>query len=157
MKPTSHLRPRLQPILQGILFGLALGLAPNLTAQVAYDRHSPQLQFAAQAVEAALASRGERAVVNLTVDAAADLKPEGFSIRRKGAPFTVTGKDAAGAMYGGLDLAETIRSEGVAAVRPKQQNPYMPMRGIKFNIPLDARTPTYSAFGDATEKNTAEI
>ncbi len=157
MKTTRQLSHQLPPILPGILLGLALGLATNLTAAVSYDQKSPQLKFAARAVESALAARGEQAAVTLTVDTSAELKSEGFSILRDGAAFKVMGKDSAGAMYGGLDLAETIRSEGVAAVRPKQQNPYLPMRGIKFNLPLDARTPTYSAFGDATEKNTAEI
>ena len=57
----------------------------------------------------------------------------------------------------GLDLAETIRSEGLAGVKDKRQDPYMPMRGIKFNIPLDVRTPSYSDVCDAAQKNIPEI
>jgi hypothetical protein len=52
-------------------------------------------------------------------------------------------------MYGGLDLAETIRSEGLAGVENKTRNPYMQMRGVKFNCPLDVRTPSYSDVCDA--------
>ena len=86
------------------------------------------------------------------------LKPEGFSIRTtsRGSQIThwVIGADAAGAMYGGLELAEVIRCMGLDAVRALDQNPYMPLRGIKFNCPLDERTPTYSNHnGDSQRKN----
>ena len=86
------------------------------------------------------------------------LKPEGFSIRTTsvGGRTThwVVGRDAAGGMYGGLELAEIIRCYGLDAVRAVEQNPYMSLRGIKFNCPLDERTPTYHAHtGDAQRKN----
>jgi len=129
----------------------------TVSAKVSYNTKLPQMQFAAKEINEALTSRGESATIVLAIDGSAKLKAEGFTIVKEGSGFKVIGKDAAGAMYGGLDLAETIRSSGVDFIKPVQQNPYMPMRGIKFNIPLDARTPTYSAFGDATEKNTAEV
>jgi hypothetical protein len=34
--------------------------------------------------------------------------------------------------------------------------PFLERRGIKFNIPLDARTPSYDDSGDAAQKNIAE-
>ena len=90
--------------------------------------------------------------------ASVGLKPEGFSIRTTSTAGQTThwiiGKDAAGAMYGGLDLAEVIRGGGLDAVRTVDQNPYMPLRGIKFNCPLDERTPTYHNHdGDAQRNN----
>ena len=90
--------------------------------------------------------------------ASADLRPEGFSIRTTSAggrtKHWVIGKDTAGGMYGGLELAEVIRCRGLDAVRAVDQNPYMPLRGIKFNCPLDERTPTYHNHdGDAQRKN----
>lgn len=115
------------------------------------------MQFAAKEINASLASRGEEATIVLTVDVNSDLKAEGFSVIKIGKGFKVIGKDPAGAMYGGLDLAETIRSEGVAAIRPTLQNPYMHMRGIKFNIPLDVRSPSYSDVSDAAQNNMAEM
>lgn len=118
---------------------------------------SPQVKFANEVVRASLTARGEDAKVELTIDAAAELKPEGFKIRKEGAAITVIGKDAAGAMYGGLDVAETIRSEGLRAVKETTQNPYMQMRGTKFNIPLDVRTPSYTDVSDAAQKNIAEM
>ncbi len=46
-------------------------------------------------------------------------------------------------MYGGLELAEVIRCAGFDAIIAVDRNPYMPLRGVKFNCPLDERTPTY--------------
>jgi hypothetical protein len=37
------------------------------------------------------------------------------------------------------------------------QNPYMKVRGTKFNIPLDVRTPTYTEPSDAAQNNMAEM
>jgi hypothetical protein len=113
----------------------------------------PQVKFANDEIEASLAARGENARIVLQVDDSVDLQAEGFMIRKAGEAITVTGKDAGGVMYGGLDLAETIRSEGLAGVKDKTQNPYMQMRGTKFNIPLDVRTPSYSDVCDAAQKN----
>lgn len=86
------------------------------------------------------------------------LKTEGFSIRRDSKnAIRVVGADAAGVMYGGLELAEQIRLYGIQGVRNTDQNPYMEKRGIKFNIPLDVRTPSYSDMSDAAQENIAEM
>jgi len=90
--------------------------------------------------------------------APAALQPQGFAIRRTsvagGTEIAVIGGDPAGAMYGGLDLAETLRLEkGLAGAADKTQAPAIARRGIKFNIPLDARTPSYDDSGDAAQEN----
>ena len=65
--------------------------------------------------------------------------------------IVISSRDAAGAMYGGLELAEQIRTHGVEGVADTDRNPYMPMRGTKFNIPLDLRTPSYSDMSDSAQ------
>ena len=82
-----------------------------------------------------------------------NLKKEGFSIQKKGGRVTVTGFDAAGLMYGSLELAEQIKLYGFEEVKEMTRNPYMEMRGPKFNIPLDVRTPSYTDACDAGQKN----
>lgn len=85
---------------------------------------------------------------------------EGFSIRRSAAPANATwivGSDAGGLLYGGLELAEQIRLHGLAAIKDMDRNPYMDMRGVKFNIPLDVRTPSYSDMSDAAQANIGEV
>ena len=83
-----------------------------------------------------------------------DLRPEGFSLRRCG-PSTlwVVGSDPAGLLYGGFELAEQLAISGWDGVRDTDQNPYMAMRGTKFNLPLDVRTPTYSDPGESAQVN----
>ncbi|NJL18759.1 MAG: carbohydrate-binding family 6 protein [Bdellovibrionaceae bacterium] len=81
-------------------------------------------------------------------------KPESFSIQKTGGDqIRIVGTDAAGAMYGGLEVAEELRIGGLKAVTADEQKPAMDMRGIKFNIPLDVRTPSYSDMGDAGQYN----
>jgi hypothetical protein len=88
-------------------------------------------------------------------------KPESFSIRRskQGTADTVwvVGTGAGGVMYGGLEVAEQIRLKGLQSIEPMDRSPYMNMRGVKFNIPLDVRTPSYSDMSDAAQANIAEM
>ena len=140
-----------------LLFFAGMLLSDSAWAEVVFDPQSLPMRFAANEINAALALRGESASITLEIDPSLELKTEGFSIVKTNDGCRVIGKDPAGAMYGGLDLAETIRSEGVAVVQPKQQSPYMQMRGIKFNIPLDARTPSYTDVCDAAQKNILEM
>jgi Protein of unknown function (DUF4038)/Domain of unknown function (DUF5060) len=69
----------------------------------------------------------------------------------------VSGADACGAMYGGLDVAEAIRLGTVGDLQAGEHTAYIAQRGIKFNIPLDARTPSYSDAGDAAQQNIPEM
>ncbi len=74
---------------------------------------------------------------------------QGYAIQRvvDGAAtnWWVIGRDDPGAMYGGFELAEAVKmASGLAGVINRQANPYRANRGIKFNIPLDARTPTHT-------------
>jgi hypothetical protein len=95
------------------------------------------------------------------VQAAMELQPQGFSIRtsrnRRLTTHWVIGADAAGSMYGGLELAEMIQIGDLASVEKVDQNPYMAMRGTKFNIPLDVRTPSYTDVSDAAQHNIPEM
>ena len=90
-----------------------------------------------------------------------DLKPEGFGIRRTTqngkTTWWVLGADAAGTMYGGLELAEVISVKGLDEIQEDVQNPYMTKRGTKFNCPLDLRTPSYSDMSDAAQYNIKEM
>ena len=146
-----------------------IGFAAGEVTQALQDRgHSTSrsplasVGLDAKGTRIVLATQGDTAVVGAMrgrgVAESSSLKSEGFSIRRTGGggltTYWVVGKDAAGAMYGGLEIAEVIRCSGLDAVQAVDQNPYMALRGIKFNCPLDERTPTYSNHtGDAQRKN----
>jgi len=89
------------------------------------------------------------------------LAPEGFSLRHTSQSathsFFIYSSDPGGALYGGLELAEQIRTRGVDGVVDTDRNPYMPMRGTKFNIPLDLRTPSYTDMSDSAQANIATV
>jgi len=77
------------------------------------------------------------------------LEPQGYALRRVASGGSTRvwaiGHDSAGAMYAALELAEVARIDGtLERVRDRQVGPAIAKRGIKFNIPLDARTPSYS-------------
>ena len=93
---------------------------------------------------------------------ARDILPEGFRIERsvRNDPIQsidILAIDPAGLLYGGLEVAEIIRTLGIDHVKDDIQNRYMRMRGTKFNLPLDARTPSYTDVCDAAQINIPEM
>ncbi|MEJ0087106.1 MAG: carbohydrate-binding family 6 protein [Pseudomonadota bacterium] len=103
---------------------------------------------------------GLRSAAGANIDSAA-IGAEGFALRhsiRDGRHiFSIVSRDAGGAMYGGLELAEQIRTRGIEDVVDTDRNPYMSLRGTKFNLPLDLRTPSYSDMSDSAQQNIATV
>ena len=89
------------------------------------------------------------------------LEAEGFSIQRTRdkdvTTIFVVANDQAGLMYGGLELAESIKLKGINSIDNIAQNPYVKKRGVKMNIPLDVRTPSYTDVSDAAQQNIPEM
>ena len=87
--------------------------------------------------------------------------PQSYSIRRLAQGNVVTiavlSADPAGAMYGALDLAEAVRLGALGDLRDSDHSPRVERRGIKFNVPLDVRTPGYSDSGDSAQQNIPEM
>ncbi|HWE49168.1 MAG TPA: hypothetical protein VG273_05245 [Bryobacteraceae bacterium] len=87
--------------------------------------------------------------------------PQAYSIRRARSNgrdiLAVLAADANGAMYGALDIAEALRLGRLNEVADSDHAPHIAQRGIKFNIPLDARTPSYSDNSDAAQANIPEM
>jgi hypothetical protein len=154
---------------------LARPLFADVTRAVIYrDPSSSMIRFAAQEIAAALAKSGV-AVEQRPIAGAADqpgaaaiflevrpdsgLKPQAYTVRaEKPSTWRVTGGDEAGAMYGGLHLAEAVRlGRGLAGAGDASGSPAVLRRGLKFNIPLDARTPSYDDTGDSAQSNVAEM
>ena len=78
--------------------------------------------------------------------AAADLGAQAYALRTTSTPdlsYWVLGGDADGAMYGGLQIAESLSLAGLGGTFDDQESPHMLNRGMKLNLPLDRRIPTY--------------
>lgn len=86
--------------------------------------------------------------VRLTEDPA--VPPQGYWLRISDTEAQVGASDEAGLLYGLLDLPER-RRQGPGTYRCP--GPYIRRRGIKLNLPLDARTPSYSDASDSAFEN----
>lgn len=88
-------------------------------------------------------------------------KSQSYSIRVKKQDnnriITVLAKDANGAMYGIMDITEAIKLNAVNSLKDDDKTPFIENRGIKFNLSLDMRTPTYSGNNDASQQNIPEM
>jgi hypothetical protein len=86
---------------------------------------------------------------------------QSYAIRKTAAgkqtTYLVLAVGPVGAMYGGLDVAEAIRLETLADLKDSDHSPFIAQRGIKFNITLDRRTPTYSDNSDSAQANIPEM
>jgi hypothetical protein len=129
----------------------------------ALARQTGPVQVVLTTVEAKLA--GQPSVTGLSAQGYA-LRPPSRTLTGTSASagkqavsrWWVIGADAAGAMYGGLDIAEAIEIAGnLDAVADREINPRIAKRGIKFNIPLDARTPSYSDDSTSAQANIGEM
>ncbi len=141
-----------------LLTGCAWTLAGAAGVTVERGVDAAPLRFAAEEIQAAAAgaTAGPPLAVSLRVDATA-LSPQSYRLARDGNTLTVTGGDEAGALYGGLDVAEALRVGGLGELKEGVRAPHISRRGIKFNLPLDLRTPTYSDPSDAAQANLPEM
>jgi hypothetical protein len=110
---------------------------------------------------ASSAAESRRLASSLQVPPLQAVAPQAYALRRKRAgaqtTYVVLGADSAGAMYGALDIAEAIRLGTLAGVLDGEHAPHISQRGIKFNITLDRRTPTYSDNSDSAQANIPEV
>ncbi len=85
-------------------------------------------------VDAAKGGAEEGICVNLLAFDA-DIKKEGFELKKTSTGFVIRAVDESGAMYGLLELADMIDIYGLENVPEKTVNARFPFRAIKFNIP----------------------
>jgi hypothetical protein len=100
------------------------------------------MRFAAD--EIARVTGGKPLAVEVSLEIQSNGVAQSYRIERDGAKIRVIGGDAVGAMYGGLDIAEAIRTDALDSLKNSDHTPRIEQRGLKFNIPLDVRTPTYN-------------
>jgi len=157
------MKRRSSHVLSNLLFlFLVIALMAGCSGQnnqvvISGDVDHPAIRFAIDEIEAALGEKDGAEITFSIQPENEDLETEGFRLKRSEKDITVIGVDIAGAMYGGLELAEQIRLYGLEGVTETTQNPYMERRGTKFNIPLDVRTPSYTDVCDAAQQNIPEM
>ena len=110
---------------------LLLAFTAVAATEVTNQVPGPMGEFGATAIRSAA---GGLSLGRIAISVAKDLKPEAFRIRAVSGGYAVIGGDARGAMYGALDFAEQL--ELTAQVRDKEEQPSLPVRALKFNVPL---------------------
>ena len=147
-----------------VALAAALGGVTTLPEQVlaaaSESLAGPMLRFArAEIAKAAEVAAVLAPPVSFSLDPS--LGEQAYRIDRGPAGgYRVTGGDMPGAMYGGLDIAEALRLGPAALVRlmtPRLNRPFVSRRGIKYNIPLDLRTPSYSDNSSSAQANIPEV
>ncbi len=121
---------------------------------------TPQIEFGLQKANG-LAAKEPLTVCNLGDEQGAayyrgharapeKLPAQGYALEKHEDGWLLAG-DAAGCMYGLIDI---FRAEKAERSWPAGKHaPCVKQRGIKFNIPLDARTPSYSDASDSAWHN----
>ena len=127
----------------------------------------PTTTFALEELRSALAQENRALVLTqdqdptiaISVDPTRDrLQAEGFELLADEKDrWQLVGDDPGGVLYGILELAEQIRLNGWEGVSPTLQNPHFKRRGVKFNIPLDVRTPSYTDASTTAQENIATV
>ena len=121
--------------------------------------HATPVEFATREIGAAATGAAvAKPRVTFKIDSSLGAQSYRFNGDSNGA-VVVTGGDASGAMYGGLDIAEAVRLGSLKELvsDPRLHTPHILDRGIKFNVPLDWRTPTYSDRTTAAQSNIPEM
>lgn len=138
---------------------LLLSVSVVEAAQISWDKSSAPITFAATELHDALAKGSHSTAARIELRAAGAGSPaKGFAIISDGTVVRITGANAIETMYGGLELAEQLRmGRDIFAPGEFHREPFIAKRGVKFNIPLDARTPSYDDTGDAAQRNIAEM
>jgi hypothetical protein len=143
------------------LFGWSVAAEAQAAGLVLVEVQSPSgpASFAADEIKAALKPQrpGSRGDVRIVLREEPGLAAEAFRLERTSEAITVSGGGAGGVLYGGLELAEQIRLGGVEGVAPMERTPHFALRGVKFNTPLDVRTPSYTDMGDSAQANIATV
>ena len=67
--------------------------------------------------------------------------------------YWAIGGDRIGAMYGGIHIGELASAGSIDDVANSDHKPYIAKRGMKFNIPLDKRQPSFDDNGTSGREN----
>lgn len=117
-----------------------------------YNNQIPQVSFAVKKIKEAITEQAKPEGHTYVFEIQDNLSQVGgYSIKTDGKNIYIRSGDDKGLMYGGLEVAEQLQLN--AEVTNTSHIPYIEKRGLKMNIPLDARTPGYDDTGDAAQKN----
>lgn len=114
----------------------------------------PMTRFAQEEIMAAAQKAGVEDAWTVSFDGIDEtLEEQAYAVTVGDKTISIKGGDENGLMYGGLEVAEELALYGVEGITSSTVSPTILNRGIKFNAPLDMRTPSYTDAGDAAQWN----
>lgn len=142
-----------------LVLGLMVHACSGDGSQIVFhsEVESEMVEFAIEQIERNVSDLPAQKIFSefaFTLDTAG-LEEQEYAVELSGRNVTVSAGGERGLMYGGLEVAEQVRLYG--KVETSAGSPFIENRGIKFNIPLDARTPSYDDSGDAAQENIKEM
>ena len=117
--------------------------------------NTPLTQFALKDLDSILKDYKDK--IRLEINQAEGLSEQEYQIMTTSNSIKINAGADLGAMYGILDVVEQIKLNGRENVKNKKEKPFIEHRGIKMNIALDGRLPSYDDTGDAAQKNIATM
>lgn len=143
-----------------VLFSSLLfcALSSASSIQLTTPENDPLVDFAVQKLRKTLSDRKLPAPLSvIEIRVSPSQQKQSYSIRRVNSAIVIEGGDSRGMMYGLLALNEQILFGTNLLTIDLKERPYLKKRGLKFNVPLDARNPSYDDTGDAAQKNIATV
>lgn len=130
--------------------GIMMGCGKSATVSIIVDDGIKTSQFAVSELKAALArnnlkyveSNGDYTIKFNAIDSS--LGNQAYKVNVDGNNISIDGGDAAGSLYGALQLAEDINlANGIEKIESSEGSPYIEYRGQRCRVVLDLRTPSY--------------
>lgn len=100
-------------------------------------------------------SKSDSEIYSFDLSINKDLGKESYKIKvTPDGKIKIDGGDSSALMYAILDLAERLSfKEDLRSLNEINEKPYIAYRGIKINVPLDGRLPSFDDTGDAAQNN----
>jgi hypothetical protein len=126
---------------------------------IEYPEKSEQVKFALSEINSEIDKNNLDPAKRVSFNINERLSEQAFTIAEDDNGITISSGGETGLMYGGLELAEMIKlgREFPEIDKPIERKPFIKERGLKFNVPLDIRTPSYQDAGDAAQNNILEM
>lgn len=147
-----------------LLSSCMVGCDSKESVTISCSGASERVKFALSTLEKNIASSEKYKVADngtyqiVFHDIDASLGVESYTIALDNKTINITAGDETGLMYGGLDVAEQIEhGKALGSINTLTVKPDTAYRGLKFNAPLDMRTPSYTDGGDSGQSNIATM
>ncbi|WP_111708186.1 hypothetical protein [Lutibacter citreus] len=131
--------------------------------KIEFEGQNPAVEFGLKELKKALIQKEFEEVENsekylISAEFDETLKKQAYKIELDNNKISIFGGDKRGLLYGIMDLTEQISLYGdLSKIESKTEEPFIEYRGVKMNIALDGRLPSYDDTGDAAQKNIAEM